>query len=221
MSYILDALKKSEQQRRRGMAPTLREAPMQSASTTGAYSWLYVLVAAILLVGGGVIGALRPWQEEVVQPATSSPMEKDFVGHAGVSSAVIATEMALEPVKSELLASQVPKGVVPLGETVDKTNNTMLNSSAAIVSPHTDRYFSAKSADMQYSDLPAAIKQELPPLTIQMHAYSEVPDDRLVSVNSHLVHEGGEIQAGLVVERITSGGMILKYKGYKFQLNMP
>ncbi len=69
MSYILDALRKSDQQRQRGAAPTLLtaqttvSAPKQPAISLN--GWL-----ALILVGAGIlIGWWRPWQTESSRPS--------------------------------------------------------------------------------------------------------------------------------------------------------
>jgi len=74
MSYILDALKKSEQQRRRGAAPSLLAAPATDVSPRRPVTLLYGLAAAAVLVVGVAIGVLRPWEAEA--PAVPPPAVK-------------------------------------------------------------------------------------------------------------------------------------------------
>jgi general secretion pathway protein B len=62
MSYILDALRKSEQQRRRGAAPLLFTTQISSNVEKQPASLFYGLVATILICVGILIGWLRPWQ---------------------------------------------------------------------------------------------------------------------------------------------------------------
>ncbi|MEW6220841.1 MAG: general secretion pathway protein GspB [Thermodesulfobacteriota bacterium] len=70
MSYILEALKKSDQERRRGQVPDLRTV-QGSLSTPAPQRSRWVLVAAglVLLFGGNVLVVwwLRPWA--IVEPA--------------------------------------------------------------------------------------------------------------------------------------------------------
>ena len=66
------------------------------------------------------------------------------------------------------------------------------------------------------ADLPVAIQQQLPAMSISVHAYSGKPDERLVGINGRLLHEGDEVAPGLKLEQITPDGMILSYKGYRF-----
>ncbi len=70
---------------------------------------------------------------------------------------------------------------------------------------------------MTLAELPVAIQQDLPPMSVSVHAYSARAGERLVGINSRLLHEGDEVAPGLKLEQITPDGMILSYKGYTFR----
>ena len=64
MSYILDAIKKSEQQRQRSKGPSF-DAPMMATYAEKSNSFLvYGLIAATLLALGLLIGLFHPWKQE-------------------------------------------------------------------------------------------------------------------------------------------------------------
>lgn len=67
------------------------------------------------------------------------------------------------------------------------------------------------------AELPLQIQQEIPAMEVQLHAYSSNPSERLVSINSIRLREGGSLMFGLRLEQITPDGMIFSYKGYRFQ----
>jgi general secretion pathway protein B len=70
MSYILDALKKSEQQRLQGESPLLVTTQLSSYDKKQPAFLLYGLLAGVLMCAGILIGWLRPWQhDETVKPA--------------------------------------------------------------------------------------------------------------------------------------------------------
>src|SRR5512141_2881513 len=71
MSYILDALRKSDQQRHRGAAPTLLLGQATAVAPRQPAYLYYGLLAAVLLGAGILIGWLRPWQAEQAAPAAS------------------------------------------------------------------------------------------------------------------------------------------------------
>ena len=66
------------------------------------------------------------------------------------------------------------------------------------------------------ADLPLSVRQELPAMTISVHAYSDNPAARLVGIDSRILREGDDVVAGLKLEQITPDGMIFGYKGYRF-----
>src|ERR1035437_10685413 len=69
MSYILDALRKSDQQRQRGAAPTLLLGQAAAVAPKQPALLSYGLLALVLLGAGIAIGWLRPWQPEPASPA--------------------------------------------------------------------------------------------------------------------------------------------------------
>ena len=66
------------------------------------------------------------------------------------------------------------------------------------------------------AELPAAVRREIPQLSVSVHAYSRAPRDRLVAVNGKLLHEGDALTADLVLETITPDGMVFSHKGTRF-----
>jgi general secretion pathway protein B len=67
------------------------------------------------------------------------------------------------------------------------------------------------------AELPLSLQQELPPMTITVHAYSGRPGDRLVGINNRMLREGDYVVPGLKLEQITPEGMVFAYKGYSFR----
>ena len=196
MSYILEALKKSDQQRQHGATPTLQAAQVTVAAPKRPLFIYYGLLAAVLLGAGIMIGWLRPWQTE--QP----PFETE----------PIATE-------SPISITEQP---VHLAGAMKPSNPTLASSAPSAAEPMPDN--SARLAGVAQEQeaipleaLPLQIRQEIPAMTVQLHAYSSVPSERLVSINSIRLREGGSLMLGLRLEQITPDGMIFSYKGYRFQ----
>lgn len=194
MSYILDALKKSDQQRNIGAAPTLRFASATLPAPKRLSVFYYVLLAVVLLGAGVAIGLLRPWQAEQM------PADKGSVSHN--------------------FQARVPQqdAMKSLAAAPETTGNTTQEIAAAPV-----QHNAAKpDGDAQQNvvpvyELPAAIQREIPDMAVQLHAYSNKPSERLVSINSIRLREGGYLMAGLRLEQITQDGMIFSYKGYRFK----
>lgn len=70
MSYILDALKKSEQQRQRGATPTLHSVQAAPEAPPAQRPWLYPVLVLVLASAAYAVGTMRPWRTE---PAPDAP----------------------------------------------------------------------------------------------------------------------------------------------------
>ncbi len=201
MSYILDALRKSDQQRRRNAAPTLLTLQPSAVVRKRPAYVTYGLLAVILIGGGVVIGWLRPWQSEpaAVKPIASKPIE---------SKPVPAT-----PAASEIASQAKPDNVLPEA-------NSLASGKTA---PQPERRVDIAAADaagetvVEMDKLPTSIREEVSKITISVHAYSNTPEKRLVGIGRRILHEGDYLQPGLKLEEITPDGMILGYKGYRFR----
>jgi len=202
MSYILDALKKSDQQRQRGATPTLQAAQITAARPQHPLFIHYGLLAVALLGAGIMIGWLHPWQQEQMLPETKPIAAESPVP---IPQQVEPASKQVEPAPSE-----------KTGDT------TFVSAGPGTAEPVPDKR--AELADVAPEqeaipliELPPAIQQEIPGMTVQLHAYSSNPIERLVSVNSTRLREGENLMPGLRLEQITPDGMIFSYKGYRFQ----
>ncbi|NOZ69482.1 MAG: GspB domain-containing protein [Deferribacteres bacterium] len=77
MSFILDALKKSEQNRRRGPVPDVMT--VHSPSLRGPKKhllWLYLFLAAMLINAGILAAFLRPWESKTREAAVQTVTEQ-------------------------------------------------------------------------------------------------------------------------------------------------
>src|SRR5665811_325014 len=221
MSYILEALKKSDQQRQRGAAPTLQGAQVTVAAPKRPLFIYYGLLAAVLLGAGIMIGWLRPWQPEqpppetepiaapaplTAPPETLSKTAQEFpapnLTRAGQPVPVVG---AMKPNNPALVSSGTPSAAAPIPD------KTMPEKPASLVGVAQEQ----KAIPMD--ELPLQIRQEIPAMTVQLHAYSSNPSERLVYINSIRLLEGGSLMLGLRLEQITPDGMIFSYKGYRFK----
>ena len=103
MSYILDALRKSDQQRQRGAAPTLIAGQAAVAAPKQPITLTYGLLAAALVGAGMVIGWLRPWQAEQALPGrtqtvAAKPLESPSVARYFLSGFMSALRYNLAAV---------------------------------------------------------------------------------------------------------------------------
>jgi general secretion pathway protein B len=195
MSYILDALKKSDQQRQRGATPTLPSAQATMAAPKQPVSLYYGVLAVILLGAGIAIGWLHPWNAE--QASTKPPVARPAIADPGQTVQTAPAAQAEMADKSQQ-AWPAPAPTAAAAPTVLPAGS----ANAGQVLP--------------MSELPFEIQRELPTMTIQLHSYSSKSAGSLVSINSRMLKEGDSLSPGLKLEQITQDGVIFSYKGYRF-----
>ena len=234
MSYILDALRRSDLQRRRGSAPTLlavQEPPLERRRP-GLLA--YGLLAAVLLGAGIVIGWLRPWQSEPparVRPETvSRPIESKPLSSQPLQSTAETAPAPLEMApqsKPELKLQDAkppkPKRIPKLELSKPGAENPGREADASTPKTSGAPTVDTAAADaanektvISMAELPSPVRAELPAITISVHAYSGEPAGRLLGVGSRILREGDFLAPGLQLVEITPDGMVLDYKGYRF-----
>ena len=254
MSYILDALRKSDQLRQRGASPTLLLSQVAAPAPKQPALLYYGLLALVLLAAGIAIGWLRPWAPEPAartpervaakpteMPAAPAPTPSPTPAPA----ARIEAQPGAQPETSAQTSAQPPAPIAqaapvplpapahakapPRAKTEKPTPSPKKAAESSKPEPAPERGAgsapaetapapaAAPPASMAMGELPLAIQQELPPMSISVHAYAAKPAERLVGINNRLLHEGAEVAPGLTLEQITRDGMVLNYKGYRFR----
>lgn len=216
MSYILDALKKSDQQRQLGAAPTLSTVQATAAQDRQPAYWVYGVLAVVLLGAGVAIGWLQPWQTQQSPPVAEinamKPLEPKL---QSVSATRLAAPDISRKQEAHVLARTEPHRMPPKAVVAHPGQTA---STVAKKSPETVLADGAQEQGaMAMAELPDPIRQEIPNMTISLHAYARNPKDRLVSVNDKLLREGDALSPGLKLEQITPAGMIFSYKEYRFR----
>jgi general secretion pathway protein B len=217
MSYILDALRKSDQQRQRGATPTLLTA-QESAAEPRQFAYLtYGLIAAVLVGAGIVIGWLHPWQSEqpisagetvAAKPLESSPRQ---TAPAPVTPALVNVSPRPAPSLSNAETRGMPPKAVTTAPTQALTRAPEKPGSTGLTDPAQEQRV------MALGELPLSILQDLPGMQISLHLHSTKPANSFVSINNQMLQEGAYPAPGLRLEQITPDGMIFSYKGYRFR----
>ncbi len=70
------------------------------------------------------------------------------------------------------------------------------------------------------TELPPVVSQGLPQFAISTHIYSVDPASRLTRINGQTLREGQDLAAGLKLIEITSDGVIMRYKDYRFRISL-
>ena len=243
MSFILDALKKSESDRQRQSGPSLFE--VKVAPPRRRLPLWAVAIAVLLAINLIVIAWMllrHPAAPNLATAAASSPSAAAGVARASPAAAPAGSEPGpvaapaadqgnghqdgtagsgarsrTEPPPAAA-ASTGPANPAPAQPPA--ANNP--SDYAPAVEPATPAG-SAASAGTGSTDGLAIYQQivnsaNLPELHLDLHVYADRPQDRFAMINMHRVAEGDSLPSGVQVDAIRPDGVVLSYHGTRFLL---
>jgi general secretion pathway protein B len=212
MSFILDALKKSESERQRSDAPALFEVK-RAPPRQGVAPWLLVL-AGLLVVNIVVLGVVLLRGSHDTTPPSAA--------NTTAARPAPAAAMAPPPPAAPPAVAPAPAMAAPTPDSLP--NNPTPAADAADDAPAVEPPPRAPTTGMGPGDVPTyqqaatAPGANLPDLKLDLHAYASNPSDRFVFLNMLRLREGQSTPAGVRVESITPDGAILSWHGTKFFL---
>jgi general secretion pathway protein B len=239
MSFILDALKKSESDRQRQSGPALFEVRV-APPRTRLPRWA-IAIALLLVLNLGVVlwmllrhqthanappvtmaGATAPGPVPAA-PAAPPPAAPPTPAPAPASSAPPVPMVAA----SAAVAASAPTPAVP-----PAADATAPASGAEPTSP--EDYAPAEepaapglgshvrrgtaSGVPLYEELATTPGTHLPQLRLDLHVFAGRPEERFVMVNMHKLREGDSLPEGVHLDSITPEGAVMSYQGTKFLL---
>lgn len=219
MSSILDALRKSERQRRQARTPVFRDAAAPTSPPLLRWASLLAWAALLLALAGGAVLILRT---EAPTPATA-PTEDATPAGASPQSAVatpaapVTARLPEAPATPRAAATQNLAGQLPAAND---------SKARAVEGPQSEPAPSPPAAAVSgeapwLSALPESFRAGLPPLTVTIHVYAPDEAQRILYINNRPYRRGAEIQPGVMVEEIVPEGVVLRYRGQRFRLPRP
>jgi len=238
MSFILDALSKSEQARLQSTAaPSYSLLPTMCEEATPPRRWPLMLAAAIAL-NASLLFYWRQSQEPSPTPAVLHsamqakvlPEPEDLRADAPLARAhsalpaartpapaLVHQEVAMpagDPATVKPLASRVAEEAVlrrlPVSSRAEERNPVAAPVAAEIASKAAERDEAAELPERQASD-----QRELPPIAVAGFIRNE-GSASMVIVNDKLAREGDEVSSGLTLEKIIGDRVLFNFKGYRF-----
>lgn len=231
MSFILDALRKSDAERQRAATPGLADVRYARPETSRRNVWLPVLVL-VLAANAVFLGiqwfgrepapAAPPIAAPAPQPGGESPAadairplarEADLPGTDVEAEFGAARVAGPEPVPAPV--------VVEAAEPAPPTPVVADDPAAEVPEPAP----AAPSRIVPGDDLPTAEELmargglNVPLLNLDLHVYSDAPAGRFVVINARKYKEGTQTAEGPTVETITADGVILSNQGRRFTLS--
>ena len=216
MSFILDALKKSEIERQRQSVPGLMDTRVAQRRNRlpGWAIGLGVLLGINLL-------ALTFVLTRKSAPAAPAARAADpaMAAHADAPPPVPQHFSPLDP--APVYAPEIPVAA-PVNPVAMEPAPPR---SAAHRVHRSDPLLSDPDAGAQIEELLPSINeisltgsQALPELHLDVHVYATKPSERFVYINMRKYHEGATLQEGPALERIRRDGVVLNYQGLRFVL---
>lgn len=239
MSFILDALRKSEAARRRSEAPDLfatmpqaaeperarRTWPLWAAAGLGVLS----LIVAIWLVaqrpavppsaapGTTRVDDTSAPTSEAPPPAPAAPIvaspaadSPPVVERPGTQTPPVATAAPVDAVP----VASAPAASPPIATPATTTPRELPSSPPAAAPPVAPP---ASDQPIALADLDPATRNQLPPLKLSMHLWNETPSGRFVILDGQRLKEG-DVLGEVVVERITRDGAVLVWRGGRLKI---
>jgi general secretion pathway protein B len=240
MSFILDALKKSELERQRQSMPGMMQMPAPS-KRRGIPVWVWVL-AGLLLINVGILMVLLLRGGSSSTPHTAAiataPASRELP--ARNAHPVPEPEAASPETGSAEHSAHPSDHFSPLDnqpvyapEIAVQDDGAAASSSTSAGSPAERAAPSARAAHRSdpvlndeppedqemlpsINELNLTGKQTLPDINIDVHVYASRPADRFVYINMRKYREGAVLQEGPTLERIRRDGVVLNYNGLRF-----
>ena len=223
MSYILDALKKADQERSLGEVPDLEAAHWGERRRKRAYRWVWV-VAALLLVNGILLYLLLGRNDSLISDAGVTPESVDTMPVTPLPR----VEKTVEPALRDKMRPREPVYVPPVAPARRPPPRVVQLPSApppaAVVEPPS-AYTSAAppqpaaTSDVpEWNDLSLEFRSGLSMPPVDVHVYSEEPGRRFILMDLQKYREGETLGNGAVLEEILPDSIQLYYQGSRFRV---
>lgn len=221
MSTILDALKKSEQERELGQVPNLKTAsyPVQVRKNNFG-SWLVLLT--LFCLSGGL--SYYYYSTQTPSPVFEQPVEEPSLAEAtpvqGKEETKSQEKSAPIEIKEYIDIEDIKMDQRPT-RVQQKSEDVVVMSSPPKTEQVPNVVLEESVADVDVpvlEALPLSLRQQIPPLSLDVHVYAEQPENRFIMLNKRHYSEGEETREGLVLEAVEPEGAILSIKGQRFRL---
>lgn len=217
MSLILEALRKSEAERRRGEMPGLRAelpppASTQRAPLRRALPWTVAALAACIALAF----MLHPWSRDAASTAPA-PVASDT--DAGPIRMQPRPRPAIAPrIEASRVAERetarpqpVPQAATP-APVAESPPRATIPEPAPPIPPAT-----TGTQETPVNALPADLRKALPPLQLSMHMWDPDPAKRFVILDGERHIEGDSV-GPMRIRRIDADGVLFDWEGRSIRL---
>lgn len=206
MSFILDALKKSETERQQQSSAEFSSVPASSGNPSPT-RWLWMLGILLLVNFAVLIGIL-------LKPSPTADAVKLETETEDVQAAVTSNEFK----------DQVAVAIDNRAEKASDPPVEAVSQDAVAAAPDPVPTQSASSRRVSVAAIPTVDELilegtlQIAELHLDIHVFSAVPADRFVFINMTKHREGSTTPEGPVVREIRTDGVVLEHQGRVFLL---
>jgi general secretion pathway protein B len=232
MSYILDALKKADQDRTLGKVPDLEVAHWGERRSKRSYRWVWV-VGGLLLINGALLVMLLGHDDGVVSSGDGQSGQADSMPVTPVTR----TENVTVSPPREIARPREPVYVAPSPPVKRPPTNTwqapvtpaetvanqapppVATPAPAFVRPPAPAATPVTTSGVpEWNDLSLEFRSGFNLPHIDVHVYSDNPEKRFILVDLQKFREGETLGSGAVLEEILPGSIQLYYQGTRFRV---
>lgn len=247
MSLILEALRRSEAERRRGQTPDLLSDIVPASRTARAAPRNWSVIAALAAAAAITLFTVLWWLRSPVRPHSSTVVPTEPANAvAEVTSPAPSTRapqsqpnlqppapVVLRPLKppTRTASQKIPpvaapalspaRGTAPATARDVESGPPSISAPLAVAStaPATESASAFASADvpLKLSDLSAEERQQLPALKVSMHMWAPDAGNRFAIIDGTRVNEGDRIGDALI-EAIHQDSVVLSWRGRHIRL---
>jgi general secretion pathway protein B len=233
MSYILDALRKSETERRQGRVPDLGQQVQLIHRPKKKRVSPAIWVSLALLLNAGVLavvfwpGTPLPWVAGSQSEAPAAPEKAAVPEPVPVVPATEPEAVSEDPVAETGTIPEPDPGETSSQSLASEPPVAENRERATVIVPSSAKSETAVPVVEQEQagrvphlvELPLSFQKSVPDLTFNSHIYSSSPASRRVMINNKYLRVGDTFE-GLRVDDITEEGVVLSRDGRRFRVGV-
>jgi len=234
MSYILDALRKADSERERGEIPGLHaqtaaslddSAPASSINQKLVWAVAALTALLVLVLSWLVWGRSEPQPDRPPMPPEQAvmgmhpvpPPPTDMTPPATTPAAGLYPPVNTAPPVAQPQPITAPPAVPavqppPVVAAPPQPKAEATPATRQATTPEESKLY-------RLMDLPESVRKDLPTLTIGGAMYSETASQRMLIINSQVLHEGDKISNDLTLESIQLKSAIFRFRNYRYVVN--
>ena len=209
MSFILDALKKSEAERQRKSVPGFADIP-DARNEPRSQRWWWI-IGGLLTINAAVLLGLF-FIPDAQDSSEAAVVQQAAVSQPPVREVPPATETASPRPFAEIVA-EARKNRPP--QDVPTTTEPQRQDTVPVPAPVSSRVTMSEQLTT-INEIRAEGTLDLPELHLDIHVYSDQAAERFVFINMSKYKEGDTLNEGPVIREIRTDGVVLEQRGTRF-----